>query len=269
MFAENFGVPWLQIDLPFDCEIHNCYPRSDLGGSRFKVLLLSSEPRSSSIPPAQLLPIAREFNLIITYDKELAALSNAVHLVYGAPMVGGVAGDKRFEVSFILSLGSLSAGRSELKGYETRLELFMRKREIKIPTNFYVSSRIPNYALSGLPLLVDDKRDCMFSSMFHLAIENSREEDYFTEKLVDCFWTNTVPIYWGCPNIGEYFNDGGIIAAKTATGIIEQVNRLTPQDYWSRATEVKNNRERCKLYADFMERVRNTILQAHSKESSA
>lgn len=38
-----------------------------------------------------------------------------------------------------------------------------------------------------------------------IAIENSSQKNYFTEKLIDCFMTWTMPIYWGCPNIFELF----------------------------------------------------------------
>eukprot|EP00620_Florenciella_sp_RCC1587_P021099 CAMPEP_0182561832 /NCGR_PEP_ID=MMETSP1324-20130603/4262_1 /TAXON_ID=236786 /ORGANISM="Florenciella sp., Strain RCC1587" /LENGTH=60 /DNA_ID=CAMNT_0024774579 /DNA_START=220 /DNA_END=399 /DNA_ORIENTATION=+ len=47
--------------------------------------------------------------------------------------------------------------------------------------------------------------------MFHIAIENVKSNGYFTEKLLDCFLTRTVPLYWGCPNIGEYFEVEGMI----------------------------------------------------------
>ena len=47
--------------------------------------------------------------------------------------------------------------------------------------------------------------------LFHVAIENVRQPHYFTEKLLDCFLTNTMPIYWGCPNIGAYFDTSGMI----------------------------------------------------------
>ena len=30
-------------------------------------------------------------------------------------------------------------------------------------------------------------------------------------KLTDCFALGTVPIYWGCPSIGKYFNTDGMI----------------------------------------------------------
>ena len=47
--------------------------------------------------------------------------------------------------------------------------------------------------------------------MFHVALENVRQCNYFTEKLLDCFLTRTVPIYWGCPNIADYFDTDGML----------------------------------------------------------
>ena len=38
-----------------------------------------------------------------------------------------------------------------------------------------------------------------------LTCENSSHKNYFTEKLVDCFLSLTVPIYWGCPNLTDFF----------------------------------------------------------------
>jgi len=46
---------------------------------------------------------------------------------------------------------------------------------------------------------------------FSLTIENTNKDYYFTEKLLDCFMTGTVPIYWGCPSIGDFFNTDGMI----------------------------------------------------------
>jgi len=41
--------------------------------------------------------------------------------------------------------------------------------------------------------------------LFSMAIENSRENNYFSEKLTDCFLMDTMPIYYGCPNIKNFF----------------------------------------------------------------
>jgi hypothetical protein len=42
---------------------------------------------------------------------------------------------------------------------------------------------------------------------FVFACENSREETYVTEKICHGFTARVVPLYWGCENVGEYFNE--------------------------------------------------------------
>ena len=55
--------------------------------------------------------------------------------------------------------------------------------------------------------LVDfpDKLDVLEKYRYHIAIENCAVRDYWTEKLADSYLTLTFPIYFGCPNINEYF----------------------------------------------------------------
>lgn len=38
-----------------------------------------------------------------------------------------------------------------------------------------------------------------------IAIENSSQNNYFSEKINDCYLYWTLPIYWGCPNINDFF----------------------------------------------------------------
>ena len=47
--------------------------------------------------------------------------------------------------------------------------------------------------------------------MFSIVFENASYDNYYTEKITDCFANGTVPIYWGDPKIGESFDTGGII----------------------------------------------------------
>ena len=42
-------------------------------------------------------------------------------------------------------------------------------------------------------------------------MENATYSNMFTEKITDCFMTGTIPIYYGIPNIGDFFNEEGII----------------------------------------------------------
>jgi hypothetical protein len=48
------------------------------------------------------------------------------------------------------------------------------------------------------------KVDTLGRYIFALCFENSILEGYVTEKIFDCFYSGTVPIYWGAPDIERY-----------------------------------------------------------------
>lgn len=52
---------------------------------------------------------------------------------------------------------------------------------------------------------IPDKWDALYPYQFSLAMENSSQADYWTEKIMDCFLACTMPVYYGCSNIGKYF----------------------------------------------------------------
>lgn len=52
---------------------------------------------------------------------------------------------------------------------------------------------------------IEDKWDAIAPYKYHLVLENSCLEDYFTEKITDAFLGLAYPIYWGCPNLSDYF----------------------------------------------------------------
>lgn len=52
---------------------------------------------------------------------------------------------------------------------------------------------------------IDDKLDAILPYRFHLAMENSVVDHYWTEKLADALLGWAYPVYYGCPNIGDYF----------------------------------------------------------------
>jgi hypothetical protein len=77
------------------------------------------------------------------------------------------------------------------------------------------------------------KSEGLADYMFSVVIENDRAENYFTEKILDCFALGTIPIYWGAPNIGRFFEPHGILSFETISqlGMLLSViseQRLTP-----------------------------------------
>ena len=86
---------------------------------------------------------------------------------------------------------------------------------------------------------IADKEEGLCDYMFSIAIENASYETYFTEKLLDCFATGTIPVYYGAPNIGDYFNKDGIIDLTEEFDVSEDL-------YHSKIDAVKDNLERTK-----------------------
>jgi hypothetical protein len=58
---------------------------------------------------------------------------------------------------------------------------------------------------------IGDKADALRPFKYHIALENSSFFHYWTEKISDPFLYWSLPFYWGCPNIGQYFPDRSFI----------------------------------------------------------
>ena len=84
------------------------------------------------------------------------------------------------------------------------------------------------------------KEEALADYMFSVAIENA--DNWFTEKLLDCFLTGTVPIYYGTPNIGKWFNTDGMIFLKDGFDI----ESLDKDLYLSKMDAIKENFEKAK-----------------------
>lgn len=46
---------------------------------------------------------------------------------------------------------------------------------------------------------------------YSLCMENGQVRNYFTEKITDVCLAWCFPVYWGCPNIGKYFEKGSFV----------------------------------------------------------
>jgi hypothetical protein len=71
-----------------------------------------------------------------------------------------------------------------------------------------------------------DRRDGVAPFLFSIVVENCRKPNYFSEKLVDCFVTRTVPLYWGCPNITEFFDPRGLLIFDNEKSFFELIERV-------------------------------------------
>ena len=84
------------------------------------------------------------------------------------------------------------------------------------------------------------KEDGLKDYMFSVGIENAVYDTYFTEKLTDCFACGTIPIFYGCKGVTEYFNEDGIIFLDDNFDL----STLTKDLYYSKIDAIKDNFER-------------------------
>src|SRR5690606_14236020 len=131
------------------------------------------------------------FDAILTHDEELLELPNAIQYTFGGCWIEPndvKVWNKSKNISII------SSGKTITTGHKLRHSVIGRlAKELGIDV----------YGRGYTP--VEKKIDALRDYRFSIVIENSRQNHFFTEKLVDCFATGTIPIYWGMSNIDKYF----------------------------------------------------------------
>lgn len=92
------------------------------------------------------------------------------------------------------------------------------------------------------------KYGSLFPYRYQVVIQSERCPGFFDEKIIDCFATGTIPIYWGAPDIGDYFNPDGIIQIHN----LDELARLdfaSLEDYYERNLDaVQANLENAREY---------------------
>jgi hypothetical protein len=95
---------------------------------------------------------------------------------------------------------------------------------------------------------VDKKIKGLRDYKFCVVVENQKIDYLFTEKIIDCFVTGTIPIYYGCPSISNFFDGKGILEFTTIEELKEILSSVTSELYDSLIDSVINNFEIAKKY---------------------
>lgn len=69
--------------------------------------------------------------------------------------------------------------------------------------------------------VADSKSETLGQYKFALCFENSILNGWITEKIFDCFFAGTVPIYWGAPDIEDYIPTDCFIDMRHFSGYAE------------------------------------------------
>ncbi len=168
----------------------------------------------------------------------LAALPNAVRYVFGSTWVLDW---PEVDTTKTATASLIASARKDLKGHLLRHEIVAWLRE-----NPAIDVDVMGRGYKPF----DRKSDGLAPYRYSVVIENVREPSYFTEKLIDCLLCKTVPIYWGAPDIGEFFDTRGMLICESADDIKTALARLTTVDYDSMSRFIEKNRELAASYSD-------------------
>lgn len=78
---------------------------------------------------------------------------------------------------------------------------------------------------------------------YSITVENDWRDAWFCERLICCFCTGVVPIYWGSREIYQLFDPQGVIHFDSLERLLETLPSLSMDDYASRRLAIERNFE--------------------------
>ncbi len=171
------------------------------------IMLVTSEPYSVLSYPKGY---CRQFGLVCSCQENLR-LPNVIYTPAILTWFVGINHDRNLRVT--MNREDIAAARPEktrlisvvtsdkafTQGHIDRIRFVRRLQE-------HYGDRIDVFGRGYRPF--GDKWNVLAPYKYHIAIENSVSAYYWTEKISDCYLAGTYPLYYGCPNIGNYFPEG-------------------------------------------------------------
>jgi Glycosyltransferase family 10 (fucosyltransferase) C-term len=102
-----------------------------------------------------------------------------------------------------------TAALSVICSTSSRLPGHRLRRDFVAKLQWRLGDRVDVFGRGVRP--IPDKADAILPYRYHIALENSRLPNYWTEKLSDSYLGWAFPIYWGCENIGDYFSGDSLL----------------------------------------------------------
>ena len=133
------------------------------------------------------------FDYVLTFDEDLISKGqNYLYYPHGRCWINNYEDlKKENKVSIIAS------SKNFTEGHQLRHKVIDKFKDIEV------------FGYGYNP--VENKEDSLSKYMYSITIENCRQPGYWTEKIVDCFATKTIPIFWGDDAVSDFFDPEGII----------------------------------------------------------
>ena len=190
------------------------------------------------------------FHKVLTCNESLlGAISNGVLF----PLGGNWAKDWQDRSHTKTAMCSLIAsGKRDLEGHMLRHDMVDWVRTQALAVDVIGKGYQP----------FEKKSDGLSPYRYSLIIENVRERNYFTEKLVDAVLCDTVPIYWGCPNLTDFMDTSGMILCHSKADLQVAVHAMSEAQYTALHPDLVGARAVAASFADIYARAAQAVLDA-------
>ena len=227
-----------------ECDVNVYMDYNFLGGTKtnFKnKFLWLCESRELFLPQYEYIKnnlnlIKTVYKKVFTHDKELIDLDPVFEYCPAGSNKSWIQNGQIYTKTKLCSM--ICSGNNITQGHKYRNFLMYDYKNKNLPIDFYGRSHNP----------FNKKEEALANYYFSIVVENGKYSNYYTEKIMDCFATGTIPVYYGSPDIHKDFNiDGMIILDKNFN-----FNDLTVELYYSKINAIHDNfiREKNHIIAD-------------------
>ena len=214
------------------------------------------------------------YDYILLFDTRNFKYKNVIPLIYGTTWIdksdyGNIDTTiKEYKIS------TLCGTKNWTIGHKLRIDLYMNQLMLSNYPIELFRTALDGHGTINKQTLPDinnnktirsersAKNDLFKTFQFSIVIENCREYGYFSEKIVDCLITKTIPIYYGCENISDYFNTEGWIILETddiVTELNEKLKILNDSYYDNYKPAIEENYNKAITYSSCIENIYTSI----------
>lgn len=161
----------------------------------------------------------RRFYRVFSYDESfLSRVPNGIFLPYGTTWVPDW---RDLEIKKTANVSLIASSKRDHPGHKLRHSLvdFVRAEHLDV-------------AVMGRGYTpFKEKSDGLVPFRYSVVIENVRQRNYFSEKLIDAVLCDCVPIYWGCPNTGDFMDTSGMVICQDEAELRAAIAAASAKDY--------------------------------------
>jgi hypothetical protein len=216
------------------------YPKTSMHmrpfGVSAQVSVMVVEPRAIHARHLRLLRWThRRYHRIFTHDATLLhAAPNARFLAAARTWVPDW---ETLDLSKTEDVSLIASNRRDLEGHKLRHAVAEATDGVTLMGRAYAP--------------FEHKHEGLAPFRFSVVIENIRAQGYFSEKLVDALLCETVPIYWGAPDVADYFDPDGMIVCTTQDEILAAIAKADADLYDAMRPALLRAKSQATRWADY------------------